>query len=184
MADGTAGSSPPARALATGVDEPPRSPGRLRRWLPRFGVAVLAVGFVALAWSCFGHGDRSSYAAPVARLTAASAGVTYLPRGRLYIVAQPDGSLLALDEALPEPPAGAHGCVVEWRSDVAGGVFQARSGCGAATFARDGSARSGGAPLLRHPVRLAGKSAVVDIRQCAAQAGGPARSCASLRPGG
>src|SRR5581483_6841402 len=164
----TASTAEPAAALAA---------GGLRRWLPRLGVAALALGLSALVWSCFSHGDRSSYTAPVARLTAASAGVTYLPRGHLYIVAQPDGSLLALDEALPQPAAGTSGCAVEWRPELAGGSFHARPGCGDATFARDGTAQAGGAPLLRHPLRVAGKNAVVDIRQCAAGANGPARPC-------
>ncbi len=182
MADAAAADPSPEPAPDTDSEAPAPASGRLRRWLPRLGIAVLALGGSALAWSFLAHGDRSHYSAPVAQLAAASAGVTYLPRGHLYIVAQPDGALLALDEALPDPPAGTHGCAVEWRPDVAGGLFQARPGCGEATFARDGTAQTGGAPLLRHPLRLAGKHAVVDIRQCAAQAGGPARPCSALRP--
>lgn len=183
MADEPAAASPPQEVAGDShTDEAAELPGQIRRWLPRLGVVALALAASALVWSCFGHGDRSSYAAPVARLASASAGVTYLPRGRLYIVAQPDGSLLALDEALPDPPAGRHGCAVQWRPDVSGGVFQARPGCGDASYARDGASRSAGAPLLRHPLKLAGKNAVVDIRQCAAEAGGPARPCTALRP--
>ncbi|HEY7295804.1 MAG TPA: hypothetical protein VH916_12235, partial [Dehalococcoidia bacterium] len=165
MAEQPATDPPPATASGLTPDVPARSGGRTRRWLPRLGVVALALGFAGLAWSCFAHGDHSTYSAPIARLAAASAGVTYLPRGHLYIVAQPDGSLLALDEALPSPPAGTNGCGVQWRPDVAGGIFQARPGCGEATFAHDGTAPTGGVPLLRHPVRLAGKNVVVDIRQ-------------------
>ncbi len=168
---------------APSVPGVPAPAGGLRRWLPRLGASALVLGASALVWSCFVHGDRSSYSAPLARLAAASAGVTYLPRGHLYIVAQPNDSLLALDEALPSPPAGTGACAVEWRPDLSGGVFQARLGCGDATFARDGTAQAGGAPLLHHVVRLAGKNAVVDIRQCATQAGGPARPCVALRSG-
>src|SRR5579883_818173 len=122
-ADAPTPAEPPSSRIAP-PDMSTEQPAKgLRRWLPRLGVAALALGFAALIWSFVGHGDRSSYSAPVARLTAASAGVTYLPRGQLYIVAQPDGSLLALDEALPEPPAGTQGCAVVWRPDPAGGVF-------------------------------------------------------------
>src|SRR5581483_4735276 len=97
MADEAVDPAPPT--ASTAAPAVAHAAGGLRRWLPRLGVVVLALGGSALAWSCFAHGDRSSYTAPVARLAAASAGVTYLPRGHLYIVAQPDGSLLALDEA-------------------------------------------------------------------------------------
>ncbi|HLZ69684.1 MAG TPA: hypothetical protein VKV26_07200 [Dehalococcoidia bacterium] len=163
---------------------PAGSTGLLRRWLPRLGVAAIALAAAALVWSCFGHDDRSVYSAPIARLASASAGVTYLPRGHLYIIAQPDGSLLALDEVLPAPPAGADTCAVQWRPDLAGGVFQARPECGAAAFTRDGTAQGGGAPLLHHALRLSGKNAIVDLRRCTPALGGAARSCAALRAGG
>ncbi len=136
-------------------------------------VAVLAL--VYLGYSCIHQDDRSSYSAPAARLTADK--VTYVANGMLYVVAQPGGGFVAVDEQDRVQANRLNGCVIRWRPDLDGGAFQEDSRCGGATFARDGSPESGGLPLLRHPVRVAGKNVVVDLRHCTAPENGLVRLC-------
>jgi len=146
------------------------------------GSVVVALALLGLVgYSCFWPNDRSTYSAPAQRLAAA--GVTYIANGPLYIVAQPDGSFLALDEQDRVRDNYFSGCVVRWRGDLQGGIFQEDPRCGGATFDRAGMPVSGGAPLLRHPLRLAGKNVVVDSRQCVAPEQGPAakpQACAAF----
>ena len=103
--------------------------------------------------------------------------VTYDAIDRLYIVADPDGTFVALDEQDRTAANRQNGCVIRWRSDVEGGVFLQDARCGGATFDRQGVSRSGGLPLLRHLAKLAGKRVVVDIRQCMAPENGAVRAC-------
>ncbi len=154
------------------------------RWRSRLSIAgtiLLGLVLVFVGYSCLKRNDRSSYSAPAQRLTAAPAGVTYLPGGMLYIIAQPDGSFLALDEQDRNDANRLNGCVIRWRPDLQAGLFQEDQRCGGATFNRDGSVIAGGAGLLRHPVRLAGKSVVVDIRQCMAPEDATVRPCKDFR---
>ena len=150
---------------------------RVRRWLLRGFTAVVVLLLVLLGYSCLRPNARSSYSAPAAALRAAPAGVTYAANGMLYVVAQPDGTFVAVDELDRITANRLNGCVVRWRPDLLGGVFQEDERCGGAVFERDGTARSGGLSLLRHPLRLAGKRVVVDIRQCMAPEQGPQRPC-------
>jgi hypothetical protein len=158
---------------------PVRKPWRNR--LSIVATVLIALLLVVVGYSCLNKNDRSSYSAPVQRLTAAPAGVTYIPNGMLYIVAQPDSSVLALDEQDRIAANRLNGCIVRWRPDLENGVFQEDERCGGALFGRDGSPLSGGAGLLRHPVRLADKSAVVDIRHCMAPEDGAVRLCKDFR---
>jgi hypothetical protein len=159
--------------------------GGVKRWLSRAGITVMVVLALLLGYSCFWPQDRSSYTALAARLT--QDGVTYVANGPLYVVLQPDGGFLALDETPRVHADFLNGCVIRWDPDQAGGVmgtFHADERCGAAVFGRDGTPVAGGLPMLRHPVRLAGKSVVVDIRQCIPPEEGPAampRSCSVFR---
>jgi hypothetical protein len=130
------------------------------------GVALAGIVAAVVGYRCLHTTPRTSYTAPAARL--ATAGVTYVAFGRLYVVAQDDGTFLALDEQDRVPASRSSGCVVRWVPARDDGAFREDARCGGATFARDGSPLSGGLGLLRHPVRVAGKSVVVDIRQCMA----------------
>jgi hypothetical protein len=143
-------------------------------------VVVVLLGFAA--YSCFWPQDRSTYSAPAAWFR--QNGVTYLANGPLYVVAQPDGGFLALDETPRSHDDVLNGCVIRWRPDVDGGVFQEDQRCGGDEFNRDGTPRDAGLPMLHHPLRLAGKSVVVDIRQCVPPEAGPAappRPCSAFR---
>ncbi len=104
-----------------------------------------------------------------------------MPNGMLYIVAQPDGSFLALDEQDRVAANRLNGCLVRWRPDIQPGIFQEDARCGGASFGRDGLPPSGGAGLLRHPVTVAGKNVVVDIRHCMAPEEGVVRLCKAFR---
>lgn len=104
-------------------------------------------------------------------------GVTYVANGSLYVVAQPDGTLAALDERDRQTSHRLDGCVVRYLPGVDAGVFMEDARCGGARYNLDGSPQTGGPPLLRHSIRLAGKQAVVDIRHCTAPESGVAMSC-------
>jgi len=139
-----------------------------------------AVALILAGYSCLKPNDRSSYAAPAQRLAAAPRGVTYDAIDRLYIVADPDGTFVALDEQDRMAANRQIGCVIRWRPDIEGGVFMEDPRCGGATFDRQGVPSSGGLPLLRHPTKLAGKRVVVDIRQCMAPENGAVRACKTV----
>lgn len=155
-------------------------PRRRPRWVSIGVIALVAIVLVLIGYSCLRPSDRSSYSAPAAQLAAAPEGVTYVANGMLYVVAQPDGSLLALDEIDRVPGSHQSGCVVRWRPDLQGGLFMQDQRCGGATFDRTGTPPAGGLPLLRHPLRLAGKRVVVDIRHCMAPENGTTRLCKDL----
>jgi hypothetical protein len=132
---------------------------------------------ILVGYSCLKPNDGSNYAAPAQRLVDAPQGVTYDANDRLYIVAGPDGTFVALDEQDRMAANRQNGCVIRWRPDVEGGVFMQDARCGGATFDRQGVSRSGGLPLLRHPAKITGKRVVVDIRQCMAPENGAVRAC-------
>ena len=150
---------------------------RRRHWLSIGATAIGAVALILAGYSGLKPNDRSSYSAPAQRLAAAPRGVTYDAIDRLYIVADPDGTFVALDEQDRMAANRQNGCVIRWRSDVEGGVFLQDARCGDATFDRQGVSPSGGLPLLRHLAKLAGKRVVVDIRQCMAPENGAVRAC-------
>jgi hypothetical protein len=152
---------------------------RLGNWLSIVVTVVVALALVWLGYSCIHHDDRSSYSAPAQRFIAG--GVTYLANGMLYVVAEPDGGLLAIDEQDRVQANRLNGCVVRWRPDLDGGLFQEDPRCGGATFGRDGAPLNGGLALLRHPLRVAGKNVVVDIRHCTAPEDTRVRPCKDFR---
>ncbi len=171
------------RTVVSSIEEPAvaeqRPAGVWRGRLLTLACIVALLLLIVLGYSWFHHSDRSTYSAPVARLTTNS--VTYLANGGVYVVAKPDGTFIALDQQDPNRANRLDACVVRWRPDLQGGILQEDPRCGGATFDGQGNATSGGPGLLHHPVRLAGKRVVVDIRQCMAGENGVVKDCADFR---
>jgi hypothetical protein len=157
-------------------------PPRWRRWLSIAATVAVCAALALVAYSCFKPSGRPTYSAPAQRLR--DAGVTYVARGTLYVVAEPDGSFVALDEQERNQANRLSGCVIRWRPEVQGGVFQEDPRCGGATFDRAGASQSGGQALLRHPLKLDGKGnderVLVQTEKCFAPENGFVRACSAF----
>ncbi len=136
-----------------------------------FAVGVLAVAFLA---STFIRGRPSStFEIPLAQL--APNDPVYVSTKGFYLVRQPSGDVLALDEHSASREDYLNGCVIRYRETLQGdgrtGLF--RGDCSGTRYDLTGAPLdAGSAPMKRHPVTVSGDTVKVQVNTCLDAAGG------------